>query len=201
MSIISYYQNGNIRKEEYFKNDKRHRDDDLPACIKYYENGNKETVHYYIEGKLHRELDLPSIIIYCEFGFKSMEIYCKQGKYHRENDLSSFTCYNVDGKKIIEEWNKNGRQYRVGYTENFLPKPSRVCYNENGEVIEYFISDEKILNSTQVTKYINAYYNIRKIIRKYKNKKREIMTNNFQNVKIFFENGIDVVKLICKFVI
>jgi hypothetical protein len=52
------YSNGT---QLWYKNGKRHRDNDMPAVI--YSNGTQE---WYKNGKLHRDNDMPAIIIQME---------------------------------------------------------------------------------------------------------------------------------------
>lgn len=46
---ISYYANGNIKRELYYINDIKQRLDG-PACIEYADNGNIEFTEYWING-------------------------------------------------------------------------------------------------------------------------------------------------------
>ena len=74
----TYYDNGNVRFEEYWLNGKLHRED-VPAFISYYENGNVEFEAYYLNDKRHRE-DGPAIIWYYENGNVREEGYHLNGK-------------------------------------------------------------------------------------------------------------------------
>ena len=47
---VRYYENGNIDREEYYLNGKRHRVDS-PAYIEYYKNGKVFSEEYYLNGK------------------------------------------------------------------------------------------------------------------------------------------------------
>ena len=60
----SYYENGNIKSEYHYKNDKLHRDNG-PANIYYYQNGNIKIECWYKNDKCHRD-NGPAIIHYNE---------------------------------------------------------------------------------------------------------------------------------------
>lgn len=46
---VEYYENGKVKREEYFYDDVLHREDG-PAFIEYFENGSKKTEVYCING-------------------------------------------------------------------------------------------------------------------------------------------------------
>lgn len=82
-SIITYYDNKNIKKEIYCLNHKFHRENG-PAHIEYDNNGKIEEETYYYHGLKHR-IDGPAIIR-CKYGkvfyfwfYKNKE-YTKQVK-------------------------------------------------------------------------------------------------------------------------
>ena len=60
---IEYHKNGNILSKCYCKNNKTHREKNMPAIICYYENGNIELEQYCQNGKIHRE-NRPAYIRY-----------------------------------------------------------------------------------------------------------------------------------------
>ena len=51
----SYYENGNIKEERWYKNNKYHRDNG-PAIICYNENQNIINEEFYLNGKKVDEL-------------------------------------------------------------------------------------------------------------------------------------------------
>ena len=53
-ALIEYYENGRIRKETYYKENKIHREGDKPAVIKYTLDGNKKQELYMINGVITR---------------------------------------------------------------------------------------------------------------------------------------------------
>ena len=60
----SYYENGNIKSQHYYKNDKCHRDNG-PAIIYYYENKNIKEKWWCKNGEYHRD-NGPAVICYDE---------------------------------------------------------------------------------------------------------------------------------------
>ena len=82
--------------ECWYKNNKCHRDGDLPAIEAAY--GNK---CWYKNGKRHRNGDLPAI----EYASGTKWWY-KNGKCHRDNDLPAIEQYNG-----IKKWFKNNERY------------------------------------------------------------------------------------------
>ena len=87
--------------EYWYKNDKSHRDEDLPAIIfpsnsqKWYQNGelhrdgdlpavisNNGAREWYKNGKRHRDGDLPA-----EISGDGAQLWCQHGKLHRDGDL------------------------------------------------------------------------------------------------------------------
>jgi hypothetical protein len=82
-AYTAYYENGNIKYEDYYLNGKQHREDG-PADIGYYENGNIKYEAYYLNGKIHKE-DGPAYIEFFKSGKISFEEYRLNGKWHRED--------------------------------------------------------------------------------------------------------------------
>jgi len=52
---IEWYNNGNIRTQEWHKNGKLHRANDLPARIEFFENGKIKSKEWRVLGVLYRE--------------------------------------------------------------------------------------------------------------------------------------------------
>ena len=123
-----YYENGNIEMEIWYKDGKQHRDGDLPAYIEYYENGNIEMEIWYKDGKEHRDGDLPARIGYYEDGNKEKEEWSKDGKRHRDGNLPASIFYYENGNKKKEMWNKDGSYYREG------DLPTYIVYYSNGNM-------------------------------------------------------------------
>lgn len=86
---------------QWWKNGKRHRDNDLPAQIEI--RGKEKYEHWWINGKRHREGDKPTQLKIGEYGF---EIYHKNGKLHREGDKPA--SMSISGHR----WYKNGKRHR-----------------------------------------------------------------------------------------
>lgn len=64
---ITYYKNGQLKKESWYEGGKLHRVN-LPAEIIYYENGKVERESWYKGGKKYREGNLPDEIYYFATG-------------------------------------------------------------------------------------------------------------------------------------
>jgi hypothetical protein len=97
LKLLEEYKN--IYGVQYwFKNNKLHRNNDLPAVIRY---NNKEQ-YWYQNGLQHRDNDLPAIIFN-----NGHQVWYKDGLIHRENDLPAIICENGD-----REWYKNGKKHR-----------------------------------------------------------------------------------------
>lgn len=82
-AAVEYHGN-----KEWYNNEKRHRDNDLPA--REYADGSKE---WYVDGKRHRDNDLPAI----ELPNGTKEWYV-DGKRHRDNDKPAILY--ADGTKV-----------------------------------------------------------------------------------------------------
>jgi len=105
---IDYYSNGQKRYEEWYLNDKRHREDG-PAIQRWYESGQKYE-EWYLNNKEHREDD-PSCQNWYENGQKRYEYWYLNNKIHRE-DGPSYQQWLYNGQKNYEEWSLNGNYYK-----------------------------------------------------------------------------------------
>jgi len=81
----------------YNPDDKRHRDNDLPAVI--WPNG---TQSWFQNGKLHRNNDLPAVI-----WSDGRQWWYQNGKRHRDNNLPAIVYRNGD-----QYWYCNGKFIR-----------------------------------------------------------------------------------------
>ena len=113
--IIYYYDNGKIRSEHYFLNNKLHREDG-PALISYYENGEIASELYLLNDKWHRE-DGPTYIRYYENGNIYFEHYYLNDKRHRENGPAIIDYY--DSKIRSESYYLNNILYANSNSETF----------------------------------------------------------------------------------
>lgn len=94
-------------RQIWFRNGKRHRENDLPAFI------DDDSQIWYKHGQRHRENDLPAYILRTTW---SAETWFKNGKRHRDNDLPAQVS--VFGHRgTTRQWFKNGKRHR----ENDLP--------------------------------------------------------------------------------
>jgi antitoxin component YwqK of YwqJK toxin-antitoxin module len=108
-------ENGSI---EYYKDDKKHRDDDLPAAE--YVSGSK---FWYQNGKLHRDADLPAGIYN-----NGSKFWYQNGLSHRLNGpadiyASGQEIYYIHGKRLTKEEHANHpevKQYKLQQILNRL---------------------------------------------------------------------------------
>ena len=77
-----YYQNGNIKEEEYLLKDNYHRKNG-PARILYYINKQVQYESYLLNNKLHR-MDGPSRIWYYENGTIEKQEYYLNGIFYND---------------------------------------------------------------------------------------------------------------------
>lgn len=94
-----------ITKDGYkywYKNGRRHRDNDLPAVVDNKNNDYKACGYkeWWIDGIRHRGFDRPAFIFY------DVKIWIVNGKRHRENDLPAL----IEPGKL--SWFKNNKLSR-----------------------------------------------------------------------------------------
>jgi hypothetical protein len=94
--VVQEYKDGD---ERWYKNDKLHRDGDLPAVI--WADGTQE---WYKDGKLHRDGDKPAVI-----EADGTQEWYQNGKPHRDGDKPAVIL--PDGTQY---WYKDGKLYRDG---------------------------------------------------------------------------------------
>jgi len=82
--IITYYENGNIQYEYWYKDNKLHRLN-KPAIIWYYKNGNVECEEWWEGGKKH-QLNQPAEIYYDENGNIKKVSWYKDDEYYIFDD-------------------------------------------------------------------------------------------------------------------
>jgi len=70
---------GSVLSEQWFENDKWHRDNDKPAIIYYNEDGSVLSEQWFENDKCHRDNDKPAIIQYRKDGSVSLEYWFKEG--------------------------------------------------------------------------------------------------------------------------
>jgi hypothetical protein len=71
--------------------------------IKYYENGNKQYEEYYLNDKIHRE-NGPASQGWYEIGNKQYEIYYLNGKeVSKEEVMKPKKTINIGGKEVSED--------------------------------------------------------------------------------------------------
>ena len=105
-----YFQNGKIKSEDWFLNDKRHRDGGKPARIAYYESGETEYEEWFLNDKQHRDGGKPAIIDYYENGQVSYEGWHLNSGWHRDGGKPARIFYHENGQILSEEWWFDGKK-------------------------------------------------------------------------------------------
>lgn len=216
-SIEVWFQNGKIYREDnkpvriHYKNDTNiikkeiYLEDIEKPEKKLYENKERYYIFKidteYRDWWIYHRLDGPAMIEYDTDGNKIYETWMKYNKIHREGDLPSEIDYYPNGNKSAELWSINNRVFRLGYTEDFKPKPSLIKYNEIGDIIEqqYLFGDQQNHLYLTENKYIKILYLFRRWILKFKKTKRKQIHSKLIKNNLFYNNK-DVSNLICKFV-
>ena len=93
-----YFNTINIDTQVYYKGNRFHRDNDLPALMV------NSDLFWYQNGKLHRDNDLPAMI----WGDHLKQWY-QHGKLHRDNDKPAMVMVMEGG--VIKSFYKNGEEY------------------------------------------------------------------------------------------
>jgi uncharacterized protein len=86
---IGYYSNGQKMYEDYYLDDKYHREDG-PACQRWYENGQKKYEEYLLNGKYHKE-NGHAYQKWYENGQKEYEYYYLNNKKISEKEFVLYT--------------------------------------------------------------------------------------------------------------
>ena len=117
-AAVNYWQNGNTRIQNWIVNGKFHRDHG-PASIEYYEEGLiKNKVWFEENGKSYRSLN------YYPTGELHMDSWVKDDIMHRDGNNPALTEYFKDGKVHFQCWIYEGDEQR------------KVFYYEDGSTAE-----------------------------------------------------------------
>ena len=147
--VIHYYENGtpssgaaNKKSEEWFKGNRRHREDG-PAIIIYLENGTIIKEEWYKNDLLSRE-NGPAHIAYYENGNKETEGWYKNGKVHRTDDYAFFEYYE-NGNLESKYYHINGLPDEWFDTITNKHYPSTIEYYQNGNIKSlYWFKKDKL---------------------------------------------------------
>lgn len=105
-AFISWYATGQLMYCEYIQNNLHHRNNTHgPARIWWWKNGKLEQQEYYLNGELHRYSNLPALISWYESGQLEMQQYYENGQRHRATNRGAACIC----------WYKNGRIKRKDY--------------------------------------------------------------------------------------
>ena len=121
---VFFYRSGNIRQLFWYKADKLHRDNDLPADLGFKNNSRLE-INWALwaqDGKEHRDGDLPSAIsIDDEDGRVSMLQFCRYGEECGIGNKPYFIWINPDG--TTEDESGNPIDVDLSEYDGDLPRP------------------------------------------------------------------------------
>lgn len=125
-SLVEYYENGNIKREEYWADDPysfeegyvvdfvEHRDKDLPAIIEYYQTGEIHYEEYYKKNVRYypsRPNGKPASITYYTNGKIKINRYCLDGRSYMGSKKPTYEKFDENGNLIEREY-----QYTVSKT-------------------------------------------------------------------------------------
>lgn len=100
---------GRIVMKEFFRDGRRHRDDDLPAIECYREDGTLLGLEWYAHDELHRE-GAPAAQKFDEFGRLRQEWWAINNVSHRIGGPAKYRLEN--GVVQVESWLQHGRLHR-----------------------------------------------------------------------------------------
>jgi len=103
--------------QEWYQNNQRHRDNDLPAVIRA-----DGTQLWYKDGKPNRDNDLPAVI-----EADGTQSWYKNGELHRDNDLPAIIFNNG-----TQKWYKNGKLHRDNGLPALIGKDCRQYWFKHG---------------------------------------------------------------------
>lgn len=128
---ITYYNNGQIQTEMWYRNGEYHRSGGAPAvihyfekdidfyrhdgatdAIRYYEDKQIESVEWINDGKVHRTGGTPAYIKYYRNGQIQYKAWCEHGKTHRIYAPAVIT-YFENGTTNEKRWVEYGKNYRI----------------------------------------------------------------------------------------
>lgn len=136
----TFYENGVLKKQEWFKNHKLHRKGG-PAKIEYNRNGKAWSEAWHKDGQLHRNSG-PAVITYHDNGSVKSEFWYLNNELHRKN-APAYICRCEETGRITEEsWFRRGKEHR-------LDGPAEIDYDGDGfiDVCSYYINGEWIPES------------------------------------------------------
>ena len=117
--------------------------EDGVVCFRSYKNSVLVAEEWFKNGKLNRdeEIDLPSLIWFYENGNKRQEVWCKDGLPYRKNGKVAWLEYRENGKRKYGSWYyENGNKHEEVWIrdDNEISsnpdQPYRIEYYENGKV-------------------------------------------------------------------
>jgi len=100
---VSHRADGTVLREEFFKENQRHREGDRPAEVWYRDDGTVAREEFWKENDLHREVDRPAVVWYRADGSVEWERFWKEGQEYTPSKAKPCEgkTVEIDGVKYI----------------------------------------------------------------------------------------------------
>ena len=97
--------NGSVKREQWWVDGQRHRDDGLPTAIDYYKNGSVKLEEWWVDGQLQREESHK-----CVFFFKWRKDFAKaqDDQPHRDNSQPESVSDQSPMRDVYDELYQDG---------------------------------------------------------------------------------------------
>lgn len=166
--------------------------------ITYHYNGMIDTDSWYKNKRLHSYYDLPAQIKYYEDGAILEKSWYTEGELHHDGQHPADIVYYDDGTPYLIAWYYRDIIHRFDYNPDYTPCPAYLTYdlNYNIENIEYVIFGKNVYES----EYIYYIYLFRRVINKYRKKKREKLLSDIKNSRIYQKCSDDICSSIVKYI-
>ena len=103
LNLLKTYKIDRFGTQFWYRNNKKHRDNDLPAEI--HADGSQ---YWYQNGKYHRDNDMPSLI-----HATGRKVWFQNDLIHRDNDLPA-EIWSMEPGKESKRWYQNDKLHRSG---------------------------------------------------------------------------------------
>ena len=137
-----YYLNNKLHRGVVIE-DHRSDTESKPSVIKYYPNGLIQHELYYKDNKIHRDNNLPAKIFYRTCGAIMCQAYAINGCIHNDNGPAHIEYYPSGNIKIIMYYKYN-KCNNFFDTKDCKIKPAYIKYSEDGNVLKekYMINNQ-----------------------------------------------------------
>lgn len=149
-AVTTYYDDGTLLSELYYKDGELHRENDLPSII-YYSNGKPTREYWHKHGQLHRDNDMPANILYDTYPALRQLTYYINGRLHSTthpaiinyapNGKIKSQCYLVEGVQLTKEkflkqyFPIEHRQYLLDKTYNINAKKYKIVNTIGKQIV------------------------------------------------------------------